>query len=119
MDLAQINQKRFEKIAEKGCLSSQKLKLFQELEIELEEGANKNWLDAFHKNNGQYPRLLEQVLESLIKLGEPHAQKKYNSFLEEKGTMAPAVFLTPWDMTLEYLDKNIGDIAEIKKFYGL
>jgi hypothetical protein len=37
--------------------------------------------------------------------------------MAEKGTMAPAVFLTPWDLTLAFLDRHTGDFADVAAFY--
>ena len=61
--------------------------------------------------------LLEKVLQGLVKIGEPHSNEKLDAFLAEVGTMGPAVFLTPWDMTLFYLDEQIGSIKEVEEFY--
>jgi hypothetical protein len=58
------------------------------------------------------------VLEAAVKIGEPHAEDKRQAFIEEKGTMGPAVFLTPWDITLAYLDQTIGSFDDVAKFYG-
>jgi len=56
---------------------------------------------------------------SLVALNEPHAMEKRRIFIEKKGTMGPAVFLTPREMTLSYLDRQIGNAEDVARFYGL
>jgi hypothetical protein len=74
-------------------------------------------LNRFHRSNDDYLPLLEQVLRGLVRLGEPWAQEKMNHFLEERGFQGPAVFLTPWEMTLTQLDEEVGRLDEVAVFY--
>ncbi len=78
-----------------------------------------DWLQSFQMSNDEYMRLLYKVLKAAVKAGEPHSRKKLQDFIEEKGTQGPAVYNTPWDMTLADLDKHIGDIEEVASFYGV
>ncbi len=75
-------------------------------------------LERFHNSNDDYLPLLERVLKGLVRLGEPGAREKLNLFLEERGATGPAVFLTPWELTLTQLDEEMDDLEEIAAFYS-
>jgi hypothetical protein len=75
------------------------------------------WLDSFHLTS-DYMKILEKILKALMVIGEPGAEDKYLIFLEEVGTMAPAVFLTPWEVTLFHLDSTVGNFDEVVEFYN-
>lgn len=118
MLIEDINKKRFRILVEAGCLTESESKKFLELETILNNPKkDKDWLSSFHCSNDSYRPLLEKVLKGLTFIEEPHSKEKYKEYMEELGTMSPAVFLTPWTMTLNYLDTNVGNIEEIKKFY--
>lgn len=116
----QILVARLEKFAEKSLLTRKNIEEFQLLEEKMNsEHVAEDWLRSFHLSNDNYMKLLQKVLESAIKVGEPHSKEKYQEFLEEKGSVSPAVFLTPWEVTLSYLDANIGNFSDVASFYGL
>ena len=105
---------RLESISQKADISPQDIENFVFLEDKMNCGdLADDWLRSFHLSNDDYMRLLQKVLKAAVKVGEPYAREKLQEFIEEKGSQGPAVFLTPWDMTLAYLDENVGDIIVI------
>lgn len=114
-----VRRSRLERLARKTRLTPREVAQFEELEDKMNSGdTGADWLRSFHLSNDDYLRLLEKVLKAAVALGEPHAREKYQTFIEEKGSMSPAVFLTPWDLTLAYLDREVGEFEDVERFYG-
>jgi hypothetical protein len=82
------------------------------------DGTDDALMVRFHDSNDAYLPLLERVLRGLVRIGEPLAREKLDLFLEERGSQGPAVFLTPWEMTLTYLDDELGKLESISAFYS-
>lgn len=117
-DNIDISEKRLERIAANKLMRQKDIETFRTLEAKMNSTElGSDLIKAFHTSSDSYPRLLELVLRALVSLNEPYAKEKYSLFLEEKGTMLPALFLTPWELTLDYLDKKVGKIEELKRFY--
>ncbi|MDI6736966.1 MAG: hypothetical protein QME12_00430 [Nanoarchaeota archaeon] len=113
-----IIEKRLGALVKNGRLTEAQRNEFTQLEAYMESGERPGGPASFRKTNDAYIPLLEKVLRAMIAIKEPLAEAKYRIFIEEKGTMGPAVFLTPWDMTLSYLDRQIGNLEEVIKFYS-
>ncbi len=111
----QLLKMRLERLQAAGRLSRRDVERFLQLDAQM-RGKSASAMDAFHRGR-EYRALLERVLDALVELGEPQAAKKKKLLLEEIGTMGPAVFLTPWEMTLEQLDQQIGGLEEVLTFY--
>ncbi len=86
------------------------------MRAEVEE-RDRSGISAFHDGR-EYRVLLQKVVEGLDRIGEPHAPAKRTALMEEMGTMGPAVFLTPWEMTLDYLDERIGSTDDVERFHS-
>jgi hypothetical protein len=96
-------------LVKQSFLTKKELEEFLLMEEKMVAGAKeKDWLRSFHLSNDDYLRLLKKVLKGLVKIKEPKADLKLQSFIEEYGSMLPAVFMTPWEMTLTDLDKAFG-----------
>lgn len=110
MDYSELLRRRIQQLIIQDFLSEEEGRIFQTLEQRMVDGPNGgealDLLEQFHLSDDLYVRLLEKVLEGLIEIGEPGAKEKYADFLEEKGTMLPAVYLTPWEVTLRDLDSD-------------
>ena len=99
---------RFDPLIKNGFLTQKELEEFLLLEEELNNGCSgRHWLESFHLSNDTYVRLLYKVLCGLVKIKEPGAKEKLQMFIEEKGSQGPAVFLTPWELTLKFLDEEV------------
>jgi hypothetical protein len=107
---------RLEKLVSSDLLSSREAQRFQELDEQMKTLAS-NSMEAFY-NGREYARLLEKVIDGLVHIGEPLADKKKKLLSEEIGTMSPAVFLTPWEMTLDSLDETIPGMERVLAFYS-
>ncbi len=115
-----MRQQRIKTLLQRTRLSARDAREFVELEDRMNSGdTGEDWLRSYHLSNDDYMRLFQKVLEAAVQLGEPHAKVKLQAFIEEKGTMGPAVFLTPWDVTLAYLDREYGAFSDVADFYGV
>ena len=76
-----------------------------------------DFIASYQRSDDIYKRYLEKLLKALKTIGEPHADEKLQAVIEELATMGPAVFLTPWELTLKYLDAEYGNFNDIKEFY--
>jgi hypothetical protein len=112
----ELLEKRIETLVDHGHLTRREADRFLELDEQM-RSMDRKAMRAFHQGR-EYRFILERVLEGLVAIGEPHAKEKHDEFLAEIGTMGPGVFLTPWEMTIHYLDKQFGDFAEVLEFYG-
>jgi hypothetical protein len=112
----ELLEKRIENLVDQGHLTRREADRFLELDEQM-RSLDRKAMHAFHQGR-EYRFILERVLEGLVAVGEPHAQEKHGEFLAEIGTMGPGVFLTPWEMTIHYLDGQFGDFAEVVGFYG-
>jgi hypothetical protein len=127
MDYAQISEQylsvrevRLATLVRRAALRLRDIEDFVGLEDRMNQGAlGADWLRSFHLSNDAYMKLLHKVLKAAVKVGEPHAQAKLQHYVEELGTQGPAVFLTPWDLTLAYLDEHVGAFSEVAEFYGV
>ncbi len=119
MERAGLIDRRFERLLERGLLTRREAKRFRELDEAMsdERRATRAAMGAFHDGR-EYQVLLLKIVDGLATLGEPHAAAKRTVIKEELATMGPGVFLTPWEMTLEYLDRHIGDAGEVEGWYG-
>jgi hypothetical protein len=119
MDREELLRLRFERLMCASRLSPQDVARFRELDREMtdEHLIARASMTAFH-NGREYRSLLKKIVEGLVYVREPHADEKHSVLLQEMATMDPAVFLTPWEMTLEYLDRQVGSIADVEKEYG-
>lgn len=114
-----IRRARLDRIARRTRMTSRQVAEFEALEDRMNSGdTGEDWLRAYHLSNDDYLRLLEKVLKAAVALGEPHSRDKLRAFVEEKGAMMPAVFLTPWDLTLAYLDQEYGEFDDVAAFYA-
>jgi hypothetical protein len=116
MEPEDLLKKRIDNLVDQGHLTRREAERFLELDEQM-RSADRKAMSAFHQGR-EYRFILERVLDGLVDVGEPHAQIKKNEFLAEIGTMGPGVFLTPWEMTLHYLDQQFGNFADVAKFYG-
>lgn len=119
--MSKLLQLRLTALVNKRMITQQQARQFDELESLMESAtgdSNEELLARFHDSNDSYLPLLEKVLKSLVRLGEPLAQKKLDLFLEERGSLGAAVFLAPWEMTLAYLDEDVGRVGEIEAHYS-
>lgn len=115
-----IREMRLAALAERAYLRKRDIEEFVELEDRMNSGdLGEDWLRSFHLSNDNYMRLLQKVLKAAVKVGEPWAKEKLQVFVEEKGCQGPAVYLTPWDMTLAYLDQTEGRFEDVAAFYGI
>lgn len=118
-----LMDKRLDVLAARGLISETGRSEFLRLEEFVENGKRgdkwEEWLDSFRQTNDAYIPLLRKVLEGMKAVNEPYAYAKYAEFMSELGTMTPGVYSNPWNMTLNYLDGQVGDAEEIKRFYGL
>ena len=116
----QVRKVRLGVIAERAYIRSRDIEAFVELEDRMNSGElGEDWLRSFHMSNDTYMGLLHKILKAAVKVGEPMAEAKLEAFIEEKGAQGPAVFLTPWETTLAYLDKSHGSFEEVASFYGV
>ena len=106
-------------LKKKGLVSEKTVAEFKELEEEMNKGGliGANFLSSYQRSDDIYKRLLIKIIEALADLGEPHAKAKLQIVIEELATMGPAGFLTPWELTLEFLDENHGDFGDVENFY--
>ena len=114
-------QSRLEALIRRYHLSRSQAERFANLETVMNTPSgesDKEMLKRFHQSNDEYLPLLERVLRGLTRLGEPGAAAKLDLFLEEFGAVGPAVFLSPWELTLRCLDENQGGVEEIESFYA-
>jgi len=109
-------KKRIENLVDQGHLTRREADRFLELDEQMRTMERKA-MSAFHQGR-EYRFILERVLDGLVEVGEPHARLKKNEFLAEIGTMGPGVFLTPWEMTIHYLDNQFGDFKDVLDYYG-
>ena len=116
MEREELLKTRIENLVDQGHLTRREADRFLELDEQM-RSMDRKAMSAFHQGR-EYRFILERVLNGLVEVGEPHAKEKQNEFLAEIGTMGPGVFLTPWEMTIHYLDKQIGNIADVAEFYG-
>lgn len=116
MNPEELLTKRIENLVDQGHLTRREADRFLELDEQM-RSVERKAMSAFHLGR-EYRLILERVLDGLVAVGEPHAPEKQNEFLAEIGTMGPGVFLTPWEMTIHYLDKQFGDFTDVVKFYG-
>lgn len=118
-----LMQRRLGRLAQRGLISGNECTTFLQLEEFVEHGRRgdkwEEWLASFRQTNDAYIPLLRKVLEGMKAVNEPYAYAKYAEFMSELGTMTPGVYSNPWGMTLNYLDGQVGDAEEIKRFYGL
>lgn len=108
-------ERRLAGLVARGRLSPREAERFRQLDEQM-LGADAPAINAFHRGR-DYRALLERVIDGLVELGEPLADKKKKLLLEEIGTMGPAVFLTPWEMTLASLDQKVGDLDRVLTFW--
>jgi hypothetical protein len=114
----ELRRARLATFARRTRLTARQIAEFEDLEDRMNDGeTGADWLRSYYLSNDDYLRLLEKVLKAAVAVGEPHAREKHRAFIEEKGTMAPAVFLTPWDLTLAYLDREYGEMSDVARFY--
>lgn len=104
---------RLETLTKHGLLSVGMANKFLQLDTKMTEHIDMPAMDAFHCGV-EYQRLLKKVLELLIVIGEPGATEKLAWVHEEIATMGPAVFLTPWELTLADLDKRYASIIDVE-----
>jgi hypothetical protein len=116
MEPEKLLNKRIENLLDQGHLTRREADRFLELDEQM-RSTDRKAMRAFHQGR-EYRFILERVLNGLVDIDEPHAQEKQNEFLAEIGTMGSGVFLTPWEMTLHYLDEQFGNFADVLKFYG-
>ena len=117
-DYLAVRRRRLDWLASRTRLTKRQAEEFEGLEDRMNSGrTGEDWLQSYHTSNDDYMRLLQRVLEAAVAAGEPHAREKLRAVIEEKGTMGPAVFLTPWEMTLAYLDREYGSFAEVAAHY--
>lgn len=107
---------RLDRLVASGRLSARDAERFEGLDGQM-QGQQAPAMDAFHRGR-EYRALLERIVDGLVELGEPFADKKKKVLLEEIGTMGPAVFLTPWEMTLASLDQRVGAVDQVLAFYS-
>jgi hypothetical protein len=109
----------FETLIRKGLVSKRLIAEFKDLESQMVQGGmmGDDFLVSYQKSDDIYKRQLTKVLEALRDIGEPHAGEKLRVVTEELATMGPAGFLTPWEITLSYLDREYGDFADVGNFY--
>lgn len=115
-----ICNKRLDCLLKAGHISQEQHDTFMHLEPLIDSGIkaeNVGWRQAFYLLNGQYMRLLGKVLEGLVAIKEPYSEEKYRAYKMELGTMGPGVFATPWEMSLAFLDRTIGETSGIIDFY--
>lgn len=100
-------------------LNPQEIEQFIALEAKMNGGGlmADNFITSYQKSDDIYKRLLLKLIQALEALGEPHAAEKRQAVLEELGTMGPALFLTPWEISLHYLDRTYGDFDRVVDFY--
>ena len=113
--------KRLDNLVAKRLLRQKDATRFAELEVLMATEAgetSREMLLRFHESNDTYLPLLQKVLKGLVRVGEPQADEKLSVFLEELGTVGPAVFLAPWEMTLTWLDEYVGSLDEVRRFYS-
>jgi len=118
-DYVDLRTARLERYAKRTRMTSRQVAEFEDLEDRMNSGnKGQDWLRSYHVSNDDYPRLLEKVLKAAVAVGEPHAREKLQVFIEEMGIMGPALFMTPWDVTLAFLDKEYGEFDDVARFYS-
>lgn len=104
---------RLDTLTKNGLLSVGMANKFLQFDTKMMEHKDMSAMDAFHCG-ADYQRLLKEVLELLIVIGEPGATEKLVWVHDEIATMGPAVFLTPWELTLADLDKRYESIVDVE-----
>jgi hypothetical protein len=119
VDRADLVRRRFERLLQRGLITRRDAERFRELDEAMsdEHRVGRAAMGAFHDGR-EYQVLLLKIVEGLVTLGEPHAKEKRTVFKEESATMGPGVFLTPWEMTLAYLDDHVGTLDDVVRWYG-
>ena len=112
--------KSYEAILRDGLVDEQMLAEFKELEEAMNRGGliGDDFLSSYQRSDDVYKRHLKKILEALVTVGEPHSSEKLEAVVEELATMGPAVFLTPWEITLKYLDTYYGNFEDVIDFYS-
>jgi hypothetical protein len=119
MEREELTRRRLARLVERGLLAEADIVRFRKLDERMsdpsraEHGAR---ISGFHDGK-EYQPLLTRIVDGLAAIGEPHAKEKAAVLREEAATMGPGVFLTPWEMTLEYLDRTVGDVRDVERFY--
>ena len=115
----EVRNLSFENLVMRGLITQNLIVEFKELETQMGRGGllGENFLVSYQKSDDIYKRHLTKILEALKNLGEPHAAEKLKVVIEELATMGPAAFLTPWELTLSYLDREYGDFNDVVDFY--
>jgi hypothetical protein len=106
--MADIIAERLKKLVGSGFLSQKDADRFEWLDKVMtgQATAKENeWLSSFYRNE-EYRKLLKKVLQAMVDADEPKAKEKLLAYHQEFGTMGPAVFLTPWELTLADLDSK-------------
>ena len=119
MDYRDLCRKRIERLVERRLLSRRDADRFRELDAKMTDEAREKRearISGFH-DGVEYRPLLVKVVAGLVAAGEPHAREKNSVLVDEVATMGAGVFLTPWEMTLEYLDRHVGDFADVERAY--
>ncbi|MDJ0765956.1 MAG: hypothetical protein QNJ97_23430 [Myxococcota bacterium] len=119
LDYSELMALRLKLLVGKGLISQQMADAFPRLEAAMNQGGllGENFLASYQKSDDLYKRYLEKITRALKAIGEPHAEEKHRIVVEELATMGPAVFLTPWEITLSYLDRTYGDMDDVMRFY--
>jgi hypothetical protein len=119
MDRADLMRCRFERLLQRRLITRHDAERFRELDEAMSDAhrATQAAMGAFHDGR-EYQVLLLKIVEGLVTLGEPHAKDKHTLMKEEIAMMGPGVFLTPWEMTLAYLDDHVGNVDDVARWYG-
>jgi len=102
-------EQRISYLVSRELISQESATQFLKLEALFSTGNMKgiDWLEFYHLSNDEYVKLLEKVLKALCSIGEPWANEKLRYFNGELGLMSPGVYNTPWEITLDFLDKEV------------